>query len=254
LTNIGLTGAAVASGNTTAQFTATSDIAIEFDRPIATVTKAQLRFYRDSEFFTPIDSYKLSDDKTVLYITPANMLAPNETFVVRLAVTAADGQQIVYDSTNTGDSTTWANGAFYNQDLRIRTKDVAIFTGIPIGRQPASGGTLATTPATGNIGKTETSMSLVFTAAAAGFQQDYAIYVRRFDVWNTTTPVMSNITVNQGQTAPAAGNPLVVAIPDDGISSPYNHTTGENIQYKARGINNYGYVAEATSRSLPFAP
>jgi hypothetical protein len=260
LTNIALTGAVVGSGNTSTQFTATSDIVIEFDRPVATVNRAQLRYYRGGEYYTQIESYRQSDDKTVLYITPANMLAPDSTFVVRLDVVAEDGQQIVYDSTNTGDSTTWANGTDYNQDLRIRTTLDPIFTGIPTLRQPASNGSLATTPPTGNIAKTATTMDLTFTLTAAqaiNFEQNYTVYVRRFDLWSPamtgiSTPV-DNVLVESGALAPTS-TPVTVDIPDDGVSSPYNHFNGEGIQYKIRGINNSGYVVEATSRVLPFAP
>jgi hypothetical protein len=251
LTNIALDGSVPASPS--GDFDATNDIVIEFDRPIddsSTATiKALLRYYRtvsgENNYYGEITNYTLSPDKTVLTIAPTNLLAPDATFVIRLDVTSVDGQHIVYDSTNTGDPSGWANQA-YNRDLRIRTEDDVRLTG---SKTAATGGSM-TIPNTA-LNKTDIAITtVVFAPPAINFQQDYEIYVRRFGLWDASTTAA--VRVNQGETEPNSGNPLTFVIPP---LTAFDHFNDEQITYKARGINNSGYVVEVTAnRNLTFAP
>jgi hypothetical protein len=226
------------------------NIIIEFDRPIATVGKAQLRFYRGTEYYgTTVSAGTLSPDKTVLTIAPTNLLAPDETFVVRLNVTSVDGQQIVYDSTNPGDPSAWANP--YAQDLHIETENPADVRLTGVSKPTATGGTLVLTPA-GAVPRANTDLDLTFTVTAAGvanFGQEYFIYGSLYDVWDPDE-ILDDVEVLAGATVPSVaygGNPVNVDIPGN---AP--HFTGQNIQFKARGVNNLGYVSEATSAIITF--
>jgi hypothetical protein len=250
-----------ASDTATNDFDATGDIVIEFDRPVATVNKAQLRYYDGAEYYSTTvsaDNNNLSPDKTVLTIAPTNLLAPGSTFVVRLDVTSADGQQLVFDSTDTRNPSTWANygsgAGYYFGDLHIETDGDIRLTGIS--KSPVTSGAL-TVPA-GLITKSDTSITnLSFVPVAANFGQDYDIYAMRYDLWfdadgnpvNGVTPILTPVDVAQGATVPGGGNPFSIDIPGSA-----DHFNAENIQYKARGINNQGYATEATSRLLTFTP
>jgi hypothetical protein len=245
LTNL-INFSATPNGN----FDATGNIVIEFDRPIETVTKAQLRYYRGAaitgEYLgitISADNNDLSPDKTVLTIAPSNLLAPSSNFALRLDVTSVDGQQIVYDSTNTGDPSAWANGSGYFGDLNIVTSGTPRLSGIS--KQAVTGGTLAVPG--GNLSKTADTVDLTFTAVAANFAQTYEIFVRRYDLWNTTA-LSQFFALTTGVTAPTV-NPVQVDIPP---TAGFEHFNAENIQYKVRGINNQGYVIEQSTRLLTF--
>jgi hypothetical protein len=237
---------AIGTAGITGDFDATSDIIIEFDRPVATVGKAQLRYHVGAEYYGTTASADtatgLSPDKKVLTIRPTNLLAPGATFVVRLDVTSADGQQLVYDSTNAGDPSAWANYVSAVpesiEDLDITVAGGSRFVGIS--KQAASGGTLRPEP-NAAVPRAQNTLDLYFAASSVNFTQPYSLYVRRHDLWNTA-PVQT-ITVNAGETQPVGGN----AINSVAIPGPTPHVTAENVQYKARGINYNGYVVEATA-------
>jgi hypothetical protein len=270
LTNLRATNFTYGAANPTPTtgFDATDNIVIEFDRPVATVNKAELRYYNGNEYYNVTASATtatgLSPDKTVLTITPTNLLAPFATFVVRLDVTSADGQQLVYDSTDTRNPSALANygsgAGYYFGDLSIRTDNDIRLTGIS--KSPVASGTL-TVPA-GNINKDAHDINnLSFVPVAASFGQFYDIYAKRYDLWfdndvpgaptPTIDPILSNVWVAQGATAPTGGNPLA-SIDIPGPAGAFDHFNAENIQYKARGKNNAGYATEATSRVLTFTP
>jgi hypothetical protein len=243
---------AIGTGTATTDFDPTADIVIEFDRPIATVNKAQMRYHDGPEYYGTTASADtatgLSPDKKVLTIRPTNLLAPSAEFVVRLNVTSEDGQQIVYDSTNDGNPSAWANytNAASIADLQIEVAAGDRFVGIS--KQAASGGTLRPEP-NAAVAKTNTTVDLHFVAPSVNFDQGYDIYVRRHDLWNTT-PVRAGVLVDAGETEIQGGGNAITAV---GIPGATPHVTAESVQYRARGVNYNGYVVEATA-NITFAP
>jgi hypothetical protein len=233
------------TGNTNANFDATGDIIIEFDRPIATVTKAQLRYFVGAVYYgttVSADDTNLSADKKVLTIRPTNLLAPNATFKIRLDVTSVDGQQIVYDSTDTRDPSVLANQTYFG-DLQITVDSAVRLTGIS--KAAASAGSLALPAGTG-VSKTDQVIDVSFTPTRYDFAQFFNIYARRFDIWDTNS--IGTIAVPQGSIAPVV---------ESGVTIPggsFDHFTAEGIVYRVRGISNAGYAAEATSPAIGFAP
>jgi hypothetical protein len=219
---------------------ATDDIIFEFNRPIKTVTTAQLRYHVGGEYYTPITNNVLSEDKTFLTIRPTNLLAPSATFVVRLDVISEDDQRIVYDSTNIGDPSAWANS--YNGDLNIATSGNPYLTGSS--KAMASAGTL-TFPSNTNVPKTDSAIDLRFAPTRVDFVWTYQIYVRRFGLWNGTPLSDADptkvFTVPLGSTTATTVNVSIPAVADG------EHFDAEGIAYKVRGINSSGYVSEATT-------
>jgi hypothetical protein len=247
---------AIGTSGITSSFDATADIVIEFDRPIATVNKAQMRYHVGTEYYGTTASADtatgLSPDKKVLTIRPTNLLAPGATFVVRLNVTSEDGQQIVYDSTNDGDPSGWANfdggvpESIQDLDLTVAVGDR--FVGIS--KQAASGGTLRPDPNSA-IPRANATVDLYFAAPSVNFRQTYRLFERRHDLWNTSpiTGTPSTLIVDAGETELQGGGNAITGVTIPGATP---HVTAENIQYRARGINYNGYVVEATA-NLTFA-
>jgi hypothetical protein len=264
LTNIDLVHG---TGNAVSDFDATGDIRIEFDRPIDIGTtarpvpfKAELRYY-DGEYYdvtataptTTVTATAggLSPDKTVLFIKPSNLLAPNKEFVVRLDVTSVDGQRIVYDSTNDGNPSDWTNytNTASVSDLFIKTENSTLPRFIGISKQPVRSGTLvvaagsldAGAPANSNIvSRNNDAPDLTFTPASIRFGQNYNLYVRRNGIWEQSPNGSSNpINVGAGVTAPT------MFTFDTSIPGGTPHVTAEGVQFRVRGINNAGFVAEA---------
>jgi hypothetical protein len=253
--SLSLTNLEHLDGTNNGQFDATGDIVIEFDRPVAKVDRAQLRYNDGGVYFgitASADETNLSPDKKVLTIAPTNLLAPGANFKVRLDVTSEDGQQIVYDTTSTGDPSAWANQT-YNRDLDITTDTVVRLTGIS--KQAASAGTLTLVSGT-NVVKTASDITLHFVPTRYDFANTFRIYARRVDIWGidsdgilqSTPTSLGTIVVPQGSTA--AIDQASIPIPGAAL---FEHFTNEGIVYKVRGISNTGFAAEATSPQITFA-
>jgi hypothetical protein len=244
--NFDISNTAPSSGAGT--FGLTNSIKIVFNQPIATVTKAQLQFYRDSEYYGVTASVdetnkaaNLSLDKKVLTIPTTNLLAPDETFVIRLNVISEDGQQIVYDSTNPGDPTAWANSGTPG-DLRIRTDPNALFESIA--KQPIGGGTLRAEPS-GAVNLANTQLDLSFTAPQTSFAQTYTVYAWKYGLRVVDGGVFTPVVTPSIPAGPVSAITLNnVAIPGP---AAVPHVTAENLQYRARAVNNSGYVVEVVA-------
>jgi hypothetical protein len=152
----------------------------------------------------------------------------------------------VYDSTNSEDPSAWANGSYYFGDLQITTDPAIRLTGIS--KLPASDGILRPEPDDA-VPRDNTMLDLHFVAPLVNFGQYYSLYVKRNDLLNPT-PLLSNLAVDAGEMELSGGGNIIngVAIP-----GAFPHFTDENIQYTARGINNQGYVVEATAL-ITFTP
>jgi hypothetical protein len=244
-----------------ANFNANNDIIVEFDQPIASVAKAQVLYVAGPYSITAqisgvpetvgdtlglLETGNLSLDRKVLTIKTTNLLTNSATFSVRLNVTAENGQQIVYDSTNTGDPSAWANT--YNGDLQFTTGAATYITGSS--KRPASAGTLSydgTAPAVA-----DGTLTLALRPGAVPTKQiTYTIYGAQYNIWDPTAIGGVTIVVPVGTlTSVSVAATGTVNLPG---ATPHIQGTAEGIQYKVRGINNAGYVTEAIY-NVSFAP
>jgi hypothetical protein len=235
-------------------FDATKDIVLEFNKPIASVQKVELRHWNGvvgSPIYYDVTAQvtaanlndSLSPDKKVLTIKTDSLLAPSRDFHVRFKLTSDDGQILVYDATDVGDTADYV-GNTRNSDIRFSTSATEYLTGLPANKQvPQRGGTLSITSAVPvpNNGQT-LDVELTDIPAATSFSQDYEIFQASLGVWVGRTP---DFTVPQGEVEGTA---------DVDLSLPAGHTylNSEVIQFKARGVDNKGYAIETNTLTINF--
>jgi hypothetical protein len=235
LTNIDIT-------TPTTIFDATDDIVLEFDRPIKTVTKAQLVYKRNSLVYgITVSSGTLSEDKKVLTLPTLALLAPSGTYAVRLLVVSDDDQTLLYDSTNYGEFAVGAStadiGFTVHSDVRHYGKKSAV----------AAGTIRIVTPLPMPNDHTGTNewVALEFTPSDVSFSQGYDVYRGRQGIWELTAltggDLSSTVSVPARVVAPQGFSAKLSAIP----GSESKHVDAENIYYKVRGVNSAGYVIES---------
>jgi methionine-rich copper-binding protein CopC len=243
------------NGGTNAAFDATSDIIIEFNQPITGITKAQLVYYdgaivRNTTATATLAN--LSADRKVLTIKPQYLLAPSKEFYVRLNVTGG-GQTLVHDPTNTGSLADYVTGSSVTANYAtLKTPITHRLKGIS--KQPlVSGLTLvAAENVTGDplpMPKTDTMVQLTLTPLNVSFVQSYVLFRAYQGVWDETAfggpAVFNNIPAGDDTAVTGNGTSL------NGLAS---HSNLEEIQYKVRGINEFGFVVESNEVTITFDP
>jgi hypothetical protein len=234
-------------------FDARNDVVIEFNKPVATVTRADL-LYVDATFVYELATASataadLSQDGKILTIKTTNLLAPAQSFYVRLKVTSTSGEILVYDPTDLGVLATYVGGTVH-AETGITTLNTTYLAGTV--KQPKSAGTLVATElgtgAGGNlvIPDTDTTVDLTLTPIeAAPFARAYAVYRARQGTWNTTSVGTINVALGSIAAATVANVPLL------GLAV---HIDDEAFYYRVRGVDKQGYAIEATTTKITFTP